>query len=390
MQSFSCRLPSSAPTPRAARRAHHPSFTAHHSAFTLVELLVAIAIIGMLAGLTLGALQWGRRAAAEAKTKSTIAKLDAIVMEKYESYFTRRVPFDFSKLAAVYPPPTYTKKDLYRLAAVLRIQMIQDLMRMEMPERYFDITCDPLLVGAPNAVEWTQRPSMSQAFVQKYNNERTTRPTNEFWKDNASAECLYLWISMSNPEVMEQFRQDEIGDTDNDGWPEFLDGWGMPIRFLRWAPGYCSGDGLRWNYFGVDTNPKDNKPDNPLIPRQDLSDIQSGNPLKDHDPFDSRNALPNFDTLLGLMDSKYPDSYRPLNYQLFPLIYSAGPDKKYGINVGDEYFYGMTQSNPHFSFFNPYNLPDTAKPLVLVGSATDTDGANAHIDNITNHRNETP
>ena len=34
------------------------------------------------------------------------------------------------------------------------------------------------------------------------------------------------------------FTEGEIGDVDNDGMPEILDPWGVPIYFLRWAPGF--------------------------------------------------------------------------------------------------------------------------------------------------------
>ena len=64
------------------------------SGFTLIELLVTITIIGILAGISLGAIRYARIATAEAKTKATIAKLNALVMQRYESYMTRRVPID--------------------------------------------------------------------------------------------------------------------------------------------------------------------------------------------------------------------------------------------------------------------------------------------------------
>ena len=44
----------------------------------------------------------------------------------------------------------------------------------------------------------------------------------------------------SDPEAREQFNESEIGDVDEDGCPEFIDGWGRPIMFLRWAPGFRS------------------------------------------------------------------------------------------------------------------------------------------------------
>ena len=110
---------------------------------------------------------------------------------------------------------------------------------------------------------------------------------------------------------MEHFNQSEIGDTDGNGYPEFLDGWGRPIFFLRWAPG-CS---TNHTTGGV---------------RDGYSDIQSGDPVKDHDPFDPRGVDTNA-------------------YNLIPLIYSNGAnpgDATHGINVvGPEYSFAGTNGN---------------------------------------------
>ena len=57
------------------------------------------------------------------------------------------------------------------------------------------------------------------------------------------AECLYLIVMAAMAEegdAREMFKADNIKDTDNDGMMEFVDAWGEPIRFLRWAPGYIS------------------------------------------------------------------------------------------------------------------------------------------------------
>ena len=54
---------------------------------------------------------------------------------------------------------------------------------------------------------------------------------------NAAAECLYM-IVMGIPEAAEQFQNTEIGDVDGDGLKEFIDGWGHPIRFIRWPVGF--------------------------------------------------------------------------------------------------------------------------------------------------------
>ena len=63
---------------------------------------------------------------------------------------------------------------------------------------------------------------------------------SELGRTNASAETLHLLVSVGSLDTdsLESFRNDEIGDVDDDGASEFLDGFGRPIHFLRWAPGY--------------------------------------------------------------------------------------------------------------------------------------------------------
>jgi prepilin-type N-terminal cleavage/methylation domain-containing protein len=332
---------------------HPSSLSLRHSAFTLIELLATITIISILAGISLGALHYARLSAADAKTKATIAKLNALVMQRYESYMTRRVPIDLSDLIA---KKTITAKQAvqYRYLALL------DLMRMEMPERTIDITnaqtgTNPPLGLIQPTNPWTARPALSQMYLQKFNNSQKHNPP---WPINncRPAKYLYMWISMTYPEAMSQFDENEIKDLDGDHWPVFIDGWGNPIMFLRWAPGFLPPD----------------------------SEIQTGDPVNDHDPFDSRRIFPG-------------------NYRLIPLIFSAGPDqaghdvnndKKYGI-VSE---FGNSQKYYNIGFFNS-PLTDTLDDLdpyysnsgKIIGSVTlptDPDPGVNHFDNIHNHRIE--
>ena len=60
------------------------------------------------------------------------------------------------------------------------------------------------------------------------------------------SECLYLILSTmkdGDKSALEFFTPDEIGDTDGDGMKEILDGFGRPIAFIRWAPGYSQNPG---------------------------------------------------------------------------------------------------------------------------------------------------
>jgi Tfp pilus assembly protein PilE len=169
-----------------------------------VELLVTITIIGILAALAWGAVVMARNAAREAATKATIAKLHSVIMKRYESYMTRRMPMRI-------PPGTTATA-----AAQIRLNAIGEMMRMEMPESAAEITGPPQVLPAP--------PSLTAIY-------NASPPSNI----DESAQCLYLIVSKGSPEAMEQFNASEIGVT-TDGKPVFIDGWKMPIRWLRSAP----------------------------------------------------------------------------------------------------------------------------------------------------------
>src|SRR5262249_24881274 len=75
------------------------------------------------------------------------------------------------------------------------------------------------------------------------NNPATFAVLNSRTDQNEGAECLYLILSTirdRDKQALDYFDGIEIGDTDEDGMKEILDGWGTPIEFLRWAPGYLN------------------------------------------------------------------------------------------------------------------------------------------------------
>jgi prepilin-type N-terminal cleavage/methylation domain-containing protein len=279
-------------------------------AFTLIELLVTITIIAILTGMVFGGLSMVRETAAAAATRATIAKLNNIIMRRYESYATRRVPVNLTGLA-----PSKATQD--------RLYAIRDLIRMEMPDRQSDIDDNPITL--PNSGASIPRPALSKLY-QMY----ITKAGTSVGPPCFEAETLYMIVSQGSPEAMEQFSQAEIGDTDKNGLPEFLDGWGNPIFFLRWAPAFSQ-----------------------------YSDIQQADVAKCHDPFDPRR-----------FDSNA--------FRLVPLIYSAGPDGKYGINTKSKCQFSKTKGD----MFPDSNFKEIGAASAGDGSLTD------YQDNITNHHIE--
>ena len=310
------------------------------SAFTLVELLVTVAVIAILASLLLGALYSAQDSARAQKTRSTIAKLHTMMTQRWESYKTRRVPITV--------PAGTRPAD----AALMRLTAIRELMRLELPDRNSDI-----LVGQPAAglnltrftsigstgatvdVPW---PSLNAAYRRKLG--APTPADTQF----QAAECLFIILTTSiddDTEGVERFGDSEIGDKDGDGRREFKDAWGNPISWVRWPAGF-------------------------------VSELQNSDPVVNHDPFDPRRVQAGA-------------------YALFPLIFSPGPDAEYEIRsllqdgAGDELNYLGTKvkdmpgttGNPKSGIMDPYAFT----PLLGSANDQDGDGVNDSVDNIHNH-----
>lgn len=296
--------------------------------------MVTITIIGILTGAVMGALQMSRRSANESKTKSIIVKLNNVMMQRYESYMTRRVNIPApagltaAQLAAWNRPLN---------AARRRLDAIRDLMRMEMPDSQADVVTPPTSMTYP----YCPTPiSIPEPGLHRLYRAPANLPTANF----DSAQCLFMAVSMGSPEAMEQFNQSEIGTvtgTDAAGNPVtrrvFIDGWGTPIAWLRWAPGF-----VRPN-----------------------SDIQTGNPGIDFDPFDPRRV-------------DVDAAGQPRAFHLIPLICSAGANRRFGITDLDATTRG--------TILNSSNL--FAAPATLGAPVTTGPNVGTHYDNITNHHIE--
>jgi hypothetical protein len=302
----------------------------------------------MMVGLALSALSGAAEEARAQRTRSIIAKLDALLMEKWDGYRTRAVPI---RIVAGTNP---------RAAALFRLNAMRELQRLEMPDRISDLcvaaeltdlTADSQLdavvsLDAKRAPALAAMPSVARGYKRKVQRSVATKPWTASFQ---GAECLYLIVSAmhdGDKNALDFLTSDEIGDVDEDGMPEILDAWGRPIEFLRWAPGFTvESSALTQQTAAFGTAP---------------------------DTFDPVK-----------IDPRWMDTTAVVKpYALVPLIYSGGPDKSYDINVGG--FVDLSTTSPPN---DPYRF--SATPLVGTPTDTDSDAYDGSGDNITNHYQET-
>jgi len=300
--------------------------------FTLTELLVTIAIISILMTIAWGAIGRVREQGRVAKTKSTISKINQIVMAQYDGYRTRRVPVDTRGL-----PPL--------IAARFRLWAIRCIMAWEMPDRLSDVAwpaSDPsnpvaadenlpitLTLTLPNGQPVTRtlrRTALARRYFRRF---VQAMPSG----DQSPAELLYLIVTEGTPGSRELFADNEIADTDGDGYLEFIDGWGRPIYFIRCPVAF---------------------PDSDIqLPPNALPEVKA----EDHDPFD-------------------PLRVDPTAWRVVPLIYSAGPDGLFGIDLQGQLGY--------FANWDQWYSTSVGAPVLSSHAEFNT-----HFDNIHNHRAET-
>jgi prepilin-type N-terminal cleavage/methylation domain-containing protein len=310
-------------------------------AFTLLELLVVLCIIGILASILLGALYASQEKARADQTRKTITKLDALIRAQWDTYRTRRLALNRGGMNT-------------RAFAALQLRTRWALQRAEMPDRYSDITTNgtaPTLLGLPgeNALQ-NAYISAINFYREQYNAQNAASDDEAAYlarirATNQSAECLFLTITVGLNGLDEvQFTEAEIGDTDEDGMPEFLDGYGQPINFLRWAPGF-------------------------------ESELQARNPDTSPDPLDPLGVGRELSSQAAIVKPSGGGA-GDYGFKLYPLIYSPGPDGEGAIMLLGE----SVDDNP-YEFFD-FNGTPYQRGAAMPASEAPEGG---RFDNIYNH-----
>jgi prepilin-type N-terminal cleavage/methylation domain-containing protein len=362
------------------------------SAFTLAELLIVITILTILSGLGLSAYTGAIELAREQRTRSQIDKIDALIMERWEGYRTRAVPI---KIAAGTPP---------RLVAMMRLNALRDLMRMELPDRRTDVLSFPCdYHPAPTITLTISPPALWNSYRRRALKNLGSASSFARWTEqHQGSECLYLILSTirdGDKAALDYFSADEIGDTDEDGMPEILDGWRTPIEFIRWPAGYVvEGLDSAYGVAFVDDDGNgvaDDASEAGWIGSDDarVLTMQTKNFSLAPDPFDpvKVHAVPP-GTPPPAPLTLFGTPFTP-GYLLHPLIVSAGRDREFDIVFDNNPAPPFLQYSPSAAnnFPNPYVFVNTiigASPATVpVGTPADanSNGELDYFDNITNH-----
>jgi prepilin-type N-terminal cleavage/methylation domain-containing protein len=354
---------------------------------TLIELLVAISIIATLSAMFLGASRAAMEHSRAARTRTTIDKLHTLVMERYADYETRRIDLD-SNVATLLKNPNMPAEGGHDL----RLLALRELMKFEMPDRWsdIDISLNPMgkTASRDQATAFIENvPPITRIYYRRYDQALANANDEAKVNDNQGAECLYMMVMLhtGDGEARTMFSAQDIGDVDEDGLPEFLDGWGRPIGFVRWPAGFVMRSSLMtWDAAnGTGDSANDHDPFDPFR-RNWVNDVGAGDREMIPPPENFGSQIEPYIKALRGINANGPTkpSKMKVGFRTVPLIYSAGPDGEPDIITAKEI---RTSEN---GLLNPY-FPTNEDDNYSMGSPHILDGEDLSIDNIHNHLDTT-
>lgn len=215
-------------------KSRHTHSTEVRRAFTLIEIIVVLGIMALLASILGVTIANMGESAREAQTIATLRKLNGLIEERRGGIIRSTKEPEFRRIVKVLHrrfingDPTNGLPRLPRISEkAVEILTQKALMRASFPQYFQDIV-DPT-------------PSSPSVVLTRIQNDPVVNGSLDLTKhqrQTESAEVLYYTLTRMEafgfpPVGNDEFLTSEVADTDGDGLPEFVDGWGNPIRFYR-------------------------------------------------------------------------------------------------------------------------------------------------------------
>jgi len=217
-------------------------------AFTLVELLIVIAIIALLMTVMVAVVRSSLKTARAAATSALIQKLDNLLDERTKGFDRATKSSDFQRIITARKRALESGGIFGVSPDVLAVVARKDFFKANFPQRFEDLgSPDANTNGVPDILESVPGVNVAVLATQA---TPTTRHATE------SSELLYYMLTRMQafgvpPVGDSEFGTSEVRDTDGDGLLEFVDGWGNPLRFYRWPTRLLKPNGI----LGADNQP---------------------------------------------------------------------------------------------------------------------------------------
>lgn len=252
--------------------------------FTLIEILIVLTIISILmAGLGVTISKMATQAR-EAQTIATLRKIDGLIIERLQglerAYDGRdfRLYIERIKERLVKGDPANGVPQLHGIAdGAVAAAARKDFARDFFPQRFLEMTDVKnssgqfISDGVPDKIQFDEiyRSRLAWGVAPAGPLAGTTVPfkdvngngaleAGEPYHDPVTQSSALLYFALTRLELFgvpavgtDAFLTQEVADTDGDGMPEFVDGWGRPLRFYRWPTRLFKPSGL----LGTDQQP---------------------------------------------------------------------------------------------------------------------------------------
>jgi type II secretory pathway pseudopilin PulG len=309
--------------PKTSSRRRRCAAGPHRPSFTLVELLMVVAIISVLMLLTVRVIGAFIGQAKASATETTIRKIQSLLNSRSEALYRMLRRPNYLANSDEYFSPEVMQLSLAVVSSVPvpggNLPVREIVATKQITRKYFP-----------------QRAAEVNTSLQP--NFATADPTKV-----TSAAILYDFLTQANvlggqSPGIDAFTAAEARDGDIPGLPEFVDAWGNRLRFYRWptklfrpSPGYPVPPNLAANTPGDPTNGI--APQNAQVLFSTLP-IDTNTLLSDlaRDPDDPLRQL----NMPGLSFTNFENPgtgslfHTPVTYHVL-LVISAGPDGRLGL-----------------------------------------------------------